>query len=94
MEYPAAQIDPETGLHILRGRISYNGPECCQITVPCPYCRCNHYHGWPNRTTGPEHLEHRVYHCHDTPRRSRTESPFHNLGYLIGIAPNTNNATL
>jgi hypothetical protein len=83
MRYPTPEIDPESGLPVLRGRISYSGPDCCQIAVPCPHCRCNHYHGWPDRTTDPGHLEHRICHCFDTPRRSRKKSPFHERGYLI-----------
>jgi len=92
MSKTTPMTDPETGLAILRGRISCNDSECCQITIPCPFCRCNHIHGWLNRTTDPNHLEHRVCHCFDTARRGRTESPFHERGYLIGISPGANNA--
>lgn len=92
MKNTLLKIDPETGLHILLGRISYNGIEGCQIAIYCPFCRCNHFHGWPDRTTDPAHLEHRICHCHDKPNRRHTESPFYGRGYMIGIDPNAKNA--
>jgi hypothetical protein len=83
------EIDPKTGRLILRGHISYDGPECCQIAVYCPYCGCNHFHGWPTRRTDTEYLEHRIAHCFDTPDRLARNSPFNRGGYLIGIGQST-----
>ena len=82
-----SQIDPKTGLNILRGHISYAGQDCCQISIYCPYCHRNHVHGWPSRTEDSNHLEHRSCHCHDTRHRSRKDSPYVDHGYLIGIKP-------
>ncbi|SEA16621.1 hypothetical protein SAMN05660420_01448 [Desulfuromusa kysingii] len=82
-----SEIDPKTGLHILRGHISNDSPNCCQIAVYCPYCGEDHIHGWPSRITNTKYLEHRSAHCFDTPTQRRTESPFYVQGYLIGIQP-------
>jgi len=84
-------IDPKTGLNILRGHITYAGQDCWQIAVYCPYCRCDHYHGWPIREEDFNHMEHRVCHCHDTPHRLKKDSPYSDPGYLIGIIPEHNN---
>lgn len=81
------QVDTETGLPILRGHISHNSSTCCQIAVYCPYCRSLHHHGWPDRTTDPDHLEHRYCHCYDTLNRGRKDSPYSNNGYLIAVKP-------
>lgn len=88
MKISPLEIDPESGIHVLLGRIYYNGPECCQIAIYCPFCRRNHFHGWPSRSIDPNLLEHRLCHCHDKPNRCRTESPFYGRGYLIGVDPN------
>jgi len=85
MKQLTSEIDPKTGLHILRGYISNDGPDCCQIAVYCPYCGENHIHGWPSRATNSKYLEHRSAHCSDASTRRRTESPFYVKGYLIGI---------
>ena len=87
MQQFSSEIDPKTGLHILRGHISNDNPNCCQIAVYCPYCGENHIHGWPSRTTNSKHLELRSAHCFDTSTRRRTESPFYVKGYLVGIHP-------
>lgn len=81
----------DNNLPILLGHISYNGPDCCQIAVFCPYCHRNHHHGWPSRSAEPGRLEHRVCHCFDTPRRRAKDSPYWGKGYLIGIDPNRKN---
>jgi len=77
----------ELNLPILRGYISYNRHDCCQIAIYCPYCRCNHYHGWPSRSLDPDRLEHCFSHCHGTRRRLAKDSPYKEKGYLIGIDP-------
>lgn len=73
----------ERNLPILRGKISKTGR---QLAVYCPYCRTNHFHGWPESITNPGHLEHRICHCCDTLRRRAKDSPYREHGYLIGIA--------
>lgn len=85
------EIDAETQIPVLRGRISCNEIEVCQIAIYCPYCKKEHFHGWPDRTTDSEHLEHRLCHCVNMPDHPRTESPFMRRGYMIGIDPAAHN---
>ena len=77
-----SNIDPKTGLNILRGIIASDGS---QIKVFCPHCKQHHYHGWPSGSVDPGHLEHRQAHCIDTLHSKATDSPFWDRGYLIAV---------
>jgi hypothetical protein len=47
------------------------------ISVHCPWCDCQHVHGWP--PDAPHWtISHRVAHCR------RSDSPFDRFGYFIG----------
>jgi len=79
------KIENNNGLEVLRGDIIGTGEDRPQIRVWCRYCRAYHVHGWPDRITDPDHIEHRHCHCFDRPGRRASDSPYKPAGYMIGV---------
>lgn len=79
---------PKT-MAVLVGYLEYapgrgvNRGDVMHISVYCPFCKCEHNHGWgfDGVYKRVDHAEHRGAHCHTQ------ESPLKEPGYYIALDP-------